>query len=660
VKWLIFFLVFPVVTFSAYCQNTSGDLNRFIENITGHLAVNSGEEIDIEQLTRNLEYYIQNPLNINSATEEDLERLWILNDFQIQSLLSYRQSMYQLASIFELQYVYGFNSTTCNLLAPFITVQPVVPKESITTEKLIKRTQIEYLVRSNYKLPGINENTGSPIGIYTKFTADFEKRINLGILAENDPGEAFLNGINPHGFDFYSAYLHISTKAVLRNLCLGDYRIRAGQGLLLWNGFGTGKSTEISTLMKTGQGIRSNTSKNEYNFLRGTALELRYKSFLLTVFGSYKRPDAITDTIKGLAGIKSISTSGYHRTRTEMGRKNNTTEKLIGAKFQYKDLHSTIGINSIITQYSLPFLQSDKLYKKNDFTGTCYSGFSADYKILMGKFQYFGESAYGNRAFATINGINFLATTKFYASVIYRYYPDLYFSPYSTAIGENSKIKNEKGFYAGFNWHSDRNVIISAYTDIFSHPWLSYNADKPSHGYEDLIEISYTPFETIRLSIRYKYKARGQNYDVPEQYTHEVKSFRRQNMRFHLRYQLSSSTSMDSRIELCRAGYQAMPYSTGYLIYHDVRHIMTKHTTLTGRYAFYKTEDNTSRIYAYEHDVLYGFNMPAYSGSGQKIYFLLRQDIGKKISAWLRTEITNQFEDNTIELYVRSQLRIRF
>ncbi len=660
-KQFLLLLVFPVISLSAYCQNVSNNLNSFVENIAEHLATNSDEEIDIEQLARDLEYYLQNPLNINSATEDELEKLWILNDFQIQSLLSYRHSMHRLVSIFELQYIYGFNSTICELIAPFVTVQPVALKDSITTEKLIKRTRVEYLILSNYKLPDKRENTGLPIGLYTKLTANFERRIKLGALAENDPGEAFLNGINPHGFDFYSAYLQINTKTILKSLCLGDYRIRAGQGLLIWNGFGTGKSTEISSLMKTRQGISCNTSKNEYNFLRGVGFELGYKPFLLTVFGSYKQPDAITDTTEGVVGIKSISTSGYHRTKTEIERKNNTTEKLIGARFQYKDNHSTIGINSIITRYSIPFLQSDELYKKNDFAGSGYSGFSADYKILMGKFQYFGELAYGNQAFATIDGINFLATTKFSATIIYRNYPDLYFSPYSTALGENTRIKNEKGIYAGFNWHTDRNVIISAYSDVFSFPWLSYNADKPSHGYESLIEMSFVPLEKTKISIRYKYKAREQNYDGPEQYTHEVKTFERQNVRFHISYQLSPKTYMGSRIEWCRSGYRTtMPYSTGYLIYHDVRYLATKNTTLTGRYAFYKTEDYTSRIYAYEHDVLYGFNMPAYSGSGQKIYFLIRQDIGKRISVWFRAEIINQFENNTIDLCLRSQLRIKF
>ncbi len=52
-------------------------------------------------------YYLENPLNLNTATIEELERLHFLTDFQIISLKKYIQDNGELLTIYELPLVYG-------------------------------------------------------------------------------------------------------------------------------------------------------------------------------------------------------------------------------------------------------------------------------------------------------------------------------------------------------------------------------------------------------------------------------------------------------------------------------------------------------------------------------------------------------------------------
>ncbi len=58
-----------------------------IEDLIDNIASSSDDEIDYTSIYEDMNFFLNNPLNLNSASQEDLERLKILNDFQIKSLL---------------------------------------------------------------------------------------------------------------------------------------------------------------------------------------------------------------------------------------------------------------------------------------------------------------------------------------------------------------------------------------------------------------------------------------------------------------------------------------------------------------------------------------------------------------------------------------------
>ncbi len=653
--------IFLISCTHLFSQDQHPELNEYIEKIIEHVVSNTDGEVPTEILIEELENLYHNPLDLNTVSKERLEGLWILNDFQVKALLDYRQSMGQFISVHEIQYIYGFNKIEYEFILPFVKVESPVYNDTIVSSEIVRQGHYEYLARMSYKIPNSPDNNGMPVGMYTKLSAGYHDRIKLGILAENDSGEDFFGGINRYGFDFYSGYLQLKTNTFKKSITIGDYRLRAGQGILLWNGFSCGKSPEILSAIKRGQGLSVNTSKNEHNYLRGAGFHLGYNQFSLYVFGSLKKTDAIIDTINGISGIKSLGTSGYHISATECRRKHNCSEKTGGMLLQYKDDHCQIGINLLSITYSQPFITEPGDLKMNNFSGYNYPGSSVDYKILLNKYQFFGELAYGNNTFASLNGVNILLCDNFSANMIYRNYPPDYYSPYSNAFGENSNNSNETGLYMGLQWQASQKIRLSAYTDIFSFPWLSYNSDMPSNGNENMIEVIYSPNPQIRLNFRYKYKEKEKNITDSFQSTHKIASFARQNMRFHFSAGLSPKLHMNSRFECCKAGYRELKQSFGYLLYHDFSFQMYKHVKLTCRYAFYDIKDYNTRIYAYEHDVLYGFSMPAYYGNGQKLYLLFRSNLGQKVSLWLRYDFTHPFEENSNLIQnIKCQFRVKF
>ncbi len=93
-----------------------------IENLIDYIASSSDDEIDYTSLYEDLNFFLNNPLNINLASKEELERLKILNDFQIKSLLDYIKQHGKMLSVYELQLVYGFTMNDILTILPFITI----------------------------------------------------------------------------------------------------------------------------------------------------------------------------------------------------------------------------------------------------------------------------------------------------------------------------------------------------------------------------------------------------------------------------------------------------------------------------------------------------------------------------------------------------------
>ncbi|MDR0691561.1 MAG: helix-hairpin-helix domain-containing protein, partial [Prevotellaceae bacterium] len=94
-------------------------VRQIIEDIAGRA---EEEDPDMAALYECYESLLEHPLNLNSATAEELAGLQLLTDFQIQSLLEYRKNYGQLYSIHELPLIHGFNEQLAAQLTPFITV----------------------------------------------------------------------------------------------------------------------------------------------------------------------------------------------------------------------------------------------------------------------------------------------------------------------------------------------------------------------------------------------------------------------------------------------------------------------------------------------------------------------------------------------------------
>lgn len=98
----ITFLLAPTAL-SAQNINTTLPLNRIIQDIY-ETAIENDADIDFEELEENLLTLAEQPVNLNTATEKQLQQLPFLSQEQIDAVLLYAYQR-ELYSLYELQLI---------------------------------------------------------------------------------------------------------------------------------------------------------------------------------------------------------------------------------------------------------------------------------------------------------------------------------------------------------------------------------------------------------------------------------------------------------------------------------------------------------------------------------------------------------------------------
>jgi hypothetical protein len=219
-------------------EKSNFSTNQVLECIAESYAGELEDETDLTNILEELQGFIDSPININMAKREELEKLIVLNDRQIETMIAYREKMGQIYSLQELLSLDGFNEKVVDDLSVFITFQP-------PDEKPRKYLKNELRLQSQYAFEkasgfiadenGEKKYSGIEPKLLLKYRADKDGRFDLGFCAENDAGEPFFSGSNPAGFDFYSGFLGWKGEKMVRKVYLGDFRIKTGRDTVAAN-----------------------------------------------------------------------------------------------------------------------------------------------------------------------------------------------------------------------------------------------------------------------------------------------------------------------------------------------------------------------------------------------------------------------------------------
>ena len=615
---------------SGYGQQTDLHKEQQMEELVESLSASEdGSESSL--LLEDISYYAGHPIYINKASEEELLRLNFLNFRQVRTILAYRQKYGKILTLKELAVMDGFSKELLQKMEPFVRFNLEADSlqkkwDRVVHQSLLTRIKTSYPVpvgfsQKNDKPPAY---PGSPYSCFTRYRAEVGKWLELGITAENDAGEDFFKNSNKRGFDFLSGFLCLDGKGLIRRVVLGDYHLRFGQGVNLWSGGGVSYASDLSSLMRTGEGIRPYSSTDENLFFRGAAVQLNFKPAKLSLFFSGKRRDANLD-MDSLENqhITSFRMDGLHRTGSEMEDEKDVTERMVGGYGDFRFEHWRFGVLASFQRFGLPVTKGDLPYKSKSFEGEANSNFGVDYHLIKNQISVFGEAGISqNLKLAFVNGLVWKAHPQWSLSFLYRYYDPAFQSFHSGAFAEGSGGKNEEGFYAAFEYFPMSKVKLGGQADLFYFPWITYQTISPAQGHSMAFQAEIAIKSNMTAYIHARFVQKPQKVSgatgLPEQWDETTAKWRG-----HFDWKVNEKFQMRSRFELVQYGYRAVK-EKGYLFFQDLILSPSAKLKCWFRVAYYHTDGYNSRVYSYENDLLYYFAIPEFHGEGVRSYLNLK------------------------------------
>jgi len=627
-----------------------------IEQIIESMAQNFSEDHDYSEITERLNHYRKSPLNINTASKEQLEDLFFVSPIQVNAILYHRQANGLFIDVLELQSVNGLDTQTIRWLFNFTVVLRPGDLTTLSIKNVIFKSDHDLMLRfgqvlekqSGFYSSGKGDPKtylGSAMRMFARYRYKYSDFLFASINMEKDAGEpfSFKNGFN--GFDFYSANLSYQGKGKIRKIIIGDYALQFGQGLSMWAGAGFGKGANLGSIARKDVGLRPYSSVNESFFLRGIAATFELRKFLITPFYSGRRIDAgISDSN---FQISSLQFSGLHRTKTEIFNKNAVSQRVYGANMQYKDGDLNIGLTGFQTRFSIPFAEGNNLYQQYNFNGSALNNLSVHYSYTFKNSYVFGETAHSlNSGFAHMNGLISSLAPSVSLVIFYRNYERNYHSFFNQALSESSNAVNEKGFYSGLAIRFNKEWELFTYSDFFKFPWLKFRVDAPSSGLELFGQMTYTPNKQFKLLGRFRQQIKEEN---SEDIGAGLDIVDKRDFRLELNYKISDDFAFRNRVEIVRYQKGIMHPVFGFLSIQDIIYdSMGSKFSGNIRFAVFETSGFNTRIYAYENDVLYSYSVPAYQGKGIRFYINGRFNLSRKTDLWIRYAMTSYNNQETI------------
>lgn len=645
------------------------------------------QSFDFDTYTSYLEWLRAQPLNLNTATLQDLQELRLLSDQQITALVQYRKRYGDLLTVFELQAVPYFDLETIGQILPFTTVEAREKKAlqwqnvwRYNRQQLFLRYQRIREPQLGYILPDTaarQRYLGRPERLYMRYQFQYSRHVSAGFTLEKDPGEPFLDSIQP-GPDFASLHAFVRDIGRIKALAVGDYAINFGQGLVVWSGFGFNKSPYPLQVKRNSFAVRPYTSVNEALYFRGGAATYQLSpTWTATAFVSRKARDgniARVDTLEeDVVSITTLPVSGLHRTPNEWANRKSVMELVTGGELKYEGKIFDLGLTAAHTRLDADLDPTARPYSQYRFNGAGLTNIGLHYTTLYRNALFFGETAHSlGSGWATLHGLTYNLDHKTAFSAVFRHYDRAYQSLYSNAFGESASVENETGIYLGLSTELSRKLRLSGFVDLYRHPWLRFRADAPSHGVEYLGQLTYNLGWGAEAYFRARHEVKWQNKSRNTTNMDYLVPTARSELRLHLKKDVNQQVSIRSRIVYSLFSDGETLREEGFLLFQDVNYRFRKvPLSVSTRFALFDTESFNTRIYAYESDVLYNFSVPAYQGEGARWYILLHWEPVKFMEAWVRVAQfrypyldqvgsgLNRIEGNT-QTEIKAQLRFRW
>ena len=309
-------LLFMWISWSVQAQSVHG-WETYLNEVMTAEDVSTAQWEETYELLCELE---QHPLDINQVTREQLEQLPFLSAQQVEEIMEYLYHYGPMKSLAELQMISSLDYGRRRLLTYFIYIGELGSeiRHNYAHHELMATGRIPFYERKG----DVDGYQGYPYRHWLKYQFTYGDQVKAGLVGSQDAGEPFFAGKNRLGYDYYSVWLQLKQLGRVESLVLGKYRVSMGMGLIINNSFSLGKVSMLQNMGRSTSTLRAHSSRSSDGYLQGAAATVRIaRGLTATGFVSYRTMDATLN--KDGVTVSSIVTSGYHRTESELEKKNN-------------------------------------------------------------------------------------------------------------------------------------------------------------------------------------------------------------------------------------------------------------------------------------------------------------------------------------------------
>lgn len=543
------------------------------------------------------DYYLElvelasQPININQVTYDDLVRFRFLRGEQIDAILAYVDE-HPMQSLNELQLIDGLHDYDVRNLGCFFVVLPVQKEEKIYAKEVFYYAKHDILGQVDVR--NIEDFQTDPVYAQTKYKFNYRNQVQFGFALRRPTGA-------PAKDLQYGGYIQLNDIKCLKTLVAGNFQASFGQGLVVSNPFHNGKSTYVTQLGITQEGLKKYSSVDGEG-MHGAGLTFRW-------------------------GIANVS-AWYSLTKTNDSLRCHT----VGANATIRHKRLKIGVTALEKIYSdtLRYYFEHAAYNQNYFRGKEQFVGGINARWNQGIVDLFGEVAVAQNkrwGMGTQLGMRVTPISDINLLLLYRYYSPKFDNELGYAFSETSRINDENGLYVGADITKLNHWRFALYGDVFRFSGPKYGIHSyPTLGYDAQLQTQYLPSDVWQMDLRFRAKQKDKKATYALRY-----EFNWQQAGWRLRTRADANLVVDS--------IRSLTY--GVSLIQDVQYAFCRvPLVLQLRLQGFDARDWDNRIYVYENDVLYAYSSNATYGLGGRFYFNLRWKIIPQLSLYFRVSET--------------------
>lgn len=609
-------------------------VNLWAAEDTSSIIEESVVESADEELAEELEELIENPININKATVEELQAIPDITPVLAVNIVKTRNSLGKFSNEDDLMKVPGMSAEILERIRPFIVFQETPIQKKGVFRNVVFDARLRYLYFWKK-----DEFPKYPDKFYFRFRTRLGRWHQFGTLLEKDAGE--YNYVDNYKISFYSKKL-----LFLSGLALGNYRIRVGQGLVLSDST-SGKAMPgyaVKAAKKKRVGLKMDLSSTENAYLFGIGAKITTGPVEIIPFFSRNRYDASLNDDGTVKTLFPSQLDGVHDTASALEKKDRLTDTSFGADVSIKiGTAHRIGFTYLKSLLSPPrgLTEEEILYPYRVFEGDTKNVLGFNWDLYFSSLNIYGEIAkllgYGIGAIGGLI-IDFGENS---ACLLFRHYDPNFYNYHGAGFSAGTLSCNEQGVYAGFTSKSGGkilNLFIDSYRDIWNEdgltPWT----------YKVYSELQWLKIPKINLTFRSEFKYK-ELQEVNTDYGDELSPTLTGKLRTQIAWEIPHQIKIRFRVEAKRfwelTGRKVS--NTGIVSFFDIVWPINRESTFYARVISSWVEDyKTAGVYEFQNTVP-GYMEIVYHGEDATGFYLMwRTAIGPAAKLALKWAVNSE------------------